>query len=105
MVDPATPQLDWFWRSQRGSRDRCRHRCAFWFLWQVNLADTTQGLDANSDSGVGGVPATFVDRVTNDTTPTFYGRAEADAIVRVYAETNGVAGLQSSARALTCSLA
>ncbi|HAC93049.1 MAG TPA: type I secretion protein, partial [Planctomycetaceae bacterium] len=66
------------------------------FFGQISLADSTQGLAAESDSGVDGDPGTFVDRVTNDTTPSFYGRAEANAIVRVYAETNGVAGLQSS---------
>jgi Ca2+-binding RTX toxin-like protein len=49
------------------------------------------GLDAGSDSGVigqSGTPDTFIDRVTNDTTPTFFGTAEADSIVRVYVDTD-----------------
>ncbi len=47
----------------------------------------TDGLDAASDSGVAGDPSTFSDRVTNDTTPTFYGTAEANSIVRLYVRT------------------
>jgi hypothetical protein len=46
------------------------------------------GLAPASDSGVQGYSATNVDRVTNDTTPTLWGTAEADAIVRVYAVGN-----------------
>ncbi len=42
-------------------------------------------LDATSDSGVHGFPATFTDQMTNDTTPTFSGYAEANSIVRLYA--------------------
>ncbi len=68
------------------------------FFGLISQADTTQGLDAASDSGVLGdpnLPATFTDRITNDKTPTLYGAAEADAIIDVYLETNGIAGLQS----------
>ena len=65
------------------------------FFGYASLADTTLGLDTSSDSGVDGYPATNVDRVTNDTTPAFYGTAEANAIVRLYVETNGTPGLQS----------
>ncbi len=50
----------------------------------------TDGLDAASDSGVVGVPSTFTDRITNDTTPTFYGTAEANSIVRLYVRSGGV---------------
>jgi Ca2+-binding RTX toxin-like protein len=55
----------------------------------TTIAD--DGLDAGSDSGVvgqSGAPDTFIDRVTNDTTPTFFGTAEADSIVRVYVDTD-----------------
>ncbi len=45
---------------------------------------TVDGLNAESDSGVTTVPATFADRITNDTTPRVWGRAEADTIVSVY---------------------
>ena len=42
-----------------------------------------------SDSGVQGYPLTNTDNVTNDTTPTFWGVAEANAIIRVYDNVNG----------------
>jgi hypothetical protein len=48
------------------------------------------GLHPDRDSGLGGPnhQATRSDRVTSDTTPTFWGRAEADAIVRAYFDVN-----------------
>ena len=49
------------------------------------------GLDAGSDTGIAGAAtdaATLSDRITSDTYPTFYGTAEADAIIRVYAVSN-----------------
>jgi len=42
------------------------------------------GLDHSSDSDVDVDPPTNSDRVTNDTTPTFFGTAEADSIIQVY---------------------
>lgn len=60
------------------------------------------GLDASSDTGVIGEPTvpvdTFTDRVTSDTTPTFFGTAEADAIVRLYVDTNGNGTLDGADR-------
>lgn len=54
---------------------------------------TTDGLHPNSDSGVLGPQpsniATLSDRITNDTTPTFWGRSEADANIRAYLDVNG----------------
>lgn len=47
------------------------------------------GLHPASDTGVVGAAATFTDRMTSITTPTFWGQAEAGAIVRVYADLNG----------------
>jgi subtilisin-like proprotein convertase family protein len=44
------------------------------------------GLDATSDSGVAGQPDTFSDGITNDVTPTFWGTAEANAVIRLYAD-------------------
>ena len=52
----------------------------------VGTTNLTDGLAAESDSGVTTVPATFADRVTNDTTPKLWGRAEANSIVRVYVD-------------------
>jgi hypothetical protein len=48
------------------------------------VASAIDGLKAESDTGVTTVPATFADRITSDTTPTLWGRAEANTIVRVY---------------------
>lgn len=42
------------------------------------------GLSVDSDTGVVTMPMTFEDRITSDTTPTFWGRAEANTIVRIY---------------------
>ena len=47
------------------------------------------GLHPDSDSGVAGDPALFKDRITSDTTPTIFGRAEAGAIVRGFVVTGG----------------
>ncbi|NLY02819.1 MAG: DUF4394 domain-containing protein, partial [Rhodopirellula sp.] len=53
------------------------------------------GLAPDSDTGVSPPnPDTIDDRVTNDVTPTFWGRAEADAVVRLYADRNGDGILQ-----------
>ena len=50
------------------------------------------GLHPDSDSGVAGIPATFVDRITNDVTPTFFGRAEANSVVRAYVDSGNPLG-------------
>ncbi|MGB9689974.1 Ig-like domain-containing protein, partial [Thermogutta sp.] len=49
----------------------------------------TDGLAADSDTGLVGLPALATDRITSDTTPTLWGRAEANTIIRLYADTNG----------------
>jgi hypothetical protein len=53
-----------------------------------DAASTTDGLAPSSDTGVTTMPATYADRVTSDTTPKFWGRAEANSIVRVYVDSN-----------------
>ncbi len=45
------------------------------------------GLQGSSDTGVAGQPATMADRITADSTPTFYGVAEADSIISLYVQT------------------
>ncbi len=45
------------------------------------------GLTPDSDSFVIPNPETIIDLVTNDLTPTFWGRAEADATIRLFADT------------------
>ena len=52
------------------------------FFGLSGVAD--DGLDPDSDSGVNGVPGTFVDRITNVTRPTFWGSAEANTLVRLF---------------------
>ena len=54
-----------------------------------NAVDPDDGLAASTDSGVDTRPVTYADRVTSDTTPTFWGRAEADAIVRLFHDNDG----------------
>jgi hypothetical protein len=44
-------------------------------------------LHPESDSRIVDQPATNNDEVTNDTTPTFFGTAEANAVVRIYLDT------------------
>jgi len=48
------------------------------------LASTIDGLHPTSDTSVSSQPDTLVDRITSDTTPTFWGVAEANATVRVF---------------------
>ncbi|HLA84109.1 MAG TPA: hypothetical protein VJL29_04890, partial [Thermoguttaceae bacterium] len=57
--------------------------------------DPDDGVAPDSDTGVAPPnPDTIIDRVTNDTTPKFWGRAEANTIVRVYADVNNNGTLQ-----------
>ena len=53
--------------------------------------DATDGLHPESDSGKDGpaMGGTFTDNVTNDTTPTLWGEAEANSIVRLYVDMDG----------------
>jgi hypothetical protein len=44
------------------------------------------GLAPGSDSGVNGVASTLIDRITNVTVPSFWGEAEADAIIELSAD-------------------
>ncbi len=54
-----------------------------------NAVVNDDGLAADSDSGVTTDPTTFGDRVTSDTTPRLWGRAEANTVVRVYNDNDG----------------
>ncbi len=99
MVDPAVAQQTGFGDRSAALEIVVDTVVPAAFFGLIDLADISEGMSASNDSGVTGDPATFVERVTNDTRPTFFGNAEANAIVRVFAETNGVAGLQSSGAA------
>ncbi|MEN1679583.1 MAG: Ig-like domain-containing protein [Planctomycetota bacterium] len=46
------------------------------------------GLTGSSDTGVTTDPATLSDRITSDSVPTLWGYAEANSVVRVFADVN-----------------
>lgn len=56
-----------------------------WFGDPLVAAD---GLHPDSDTGIEDQPGKFTDEITSDTTPSFWGVAEADTIVYVYADLN-----------------
>jgi hypothetical protein len=87
MVDPAAPNETGFGGASLSLNltiDTAVPPIAF----GTGVAGSNSGLDGASDSGIGGQPATIVDRITNVSTPTFYGVAEANAIVRLYDDMN-----------------
>ena len=53
----------------------------------------TIALDSVSDSGIPNQPELFVDNITNITGPKFVGTAEADSIVRHYADGEPISGM------------
>ena len=90
MVDPATPQETGF-GDQSVSLDITIDTVVppvFFGTSQVAPAPGSigsDGLSSGSDSGWNVDPPTLDDQVTNVTAPTFYGTAEANAIINVYA--------------------
>lgn len=88
MIDAATPQKTGF-----GPRSQSLEIFVDTSAPSVSFGDPTvngDGLEpSDGDTGVTGVVASFHDRVTSDTTPSFFGQAEADSIVRVYVDQNG----------------
>ena len=88
MVDPATPQQTGF-----GGRSASLEIVVDTIAPPVSLGEPgipDDGVISDSDTGISPPnPHTIIDRITFDTTPTFWGRAEANAIIRVYADVNG----------------
>lgn len=88
MIDPADPA-----RSGFGLRSATLEVVVDVSPPAVSLGqpgNVNDGLRPESDSGVSPpISATLADRITRDTTPTFWGRAEADTIIRLYADQNG----------------
>jgi hypothetical protein len=88
MIDPAIPQ-------QRGFGARSVSLEIIVDIVPPNVSFGEPGIPddgviSDSDTGVSPTnPDTLIDLVTRDTTPTFWGRAEADAIIRVYADVDG----------------
>lgn len=94
MIDPATPQQTGFGPRSEVFEiivDSVAPNVAF-----GDTAHTTDGLHPDSDSGVIPQAPTFVDRITNDRTPTFFGVSEANAIVRAYLDRNNNGVVDSS---------
>ncbi|MEO8498248.1 MAG: hypothetical protein ABI614_24550, partial [Planctomycetota bacterium] len=87
MIDPATPQQTGF-----GPRSQSLEILVDTSAPNVSFGDpaiANDGLDpSDGDTGVTGVFASFHDRVTSDTTPSFFGQVEAGSIVRLYVDKN-----------------
>jgi hypothetical protein len=86
MVDPANPTETGF-GALSTSVDIIVDTVAPPVFFGTNT-NNNNGLAANSDSGLNVDQPTLSDRITNVTFPTFYGTAEANAIIRVYALAN-----------------
>lgn len=87
MIDPATPLITGF--GQRSLPLEVVIDTAappVYFGLETNSLD---GLHPDSDSAASGFPATLSDNITSDITPTFWGTAEANAVVAVYADLPG----------------
>ncbi len=84
MIDPATPQQTGF-----GLRSDTLEIVVDTLPPSVQFGGPGSGLHPDSDSGDPIVPATLADRITNDVTPTFFGRAEANSIIRAYVNRTG----------------
>jgi hypothetical protein len=93
IIDPATPTQTGF-----GARSKSLEFVVDTQTPPVYFGDAivaNDGLHPTSDTGVPAMPDTFTDRITSDTTPTFWGLAEADAIVRLYVDTNNSGALDA----------
>jgi Ca2+-binding RTX toxin-like protein len=90
MLDAATPLLTGF-----GDRSASLEIVVDTTPPPVTFGSPGNGLHPDSDSGDPGLASTFNDRITNDLTPKFFGRAEANSIIRAYvdADNNGVLNL------------
>ena len=87
MIDPANPtETGW------GDRSLSLEIVVDTVVPPVSFGDPAidgDGLAPDSDTGVSPPnPDTISDDITSDTTPKFWGRAEADAILRLYADVN-----------------
>ncbi len=81
MIDPATIQQTGF-----GPRSEPFEIVVDTTPPPVTFGTPGSGLHPDSDSGDPALASTLVDRITNDLTPKFFGRSEADAIVRAYVD-------------------
>ena len=79
IVDPSDPKADGFGNRSQSLEIVVDTQIPPVFFGLPNLPD--DGLLPDSDTGVNANPETLNDRVTSDTTPGFFGQAEADAVV------------------------
>ncbi|MBI1916750.1 MAG: hypothetical protein HYS12_18750, partial [Planctomycetes bacterium] len=86
MLDPATPQQRGFGGRSVSLEVVVDTVAPPVFFGLPGVAN--DGLDPSSDTGSLADVSTFSDRVTSDTSPTFFGTAEANAIIRLYADLN-----------------
>ncbi|MGN6136486.1 MAG: dockerin type I domain-containing protein, partial [Aureliella sp.] len=84
MVDPAAAQQTGFGDRSAALEIVVDTRPPSVFFGDA--ANPTDGLLKDSDSGIATVLDTFTNRITNDVTPTLFGTAEADAIVRLFVD-------------------
>jgi Ca2+-binding RTX toxin-like protein len=87
IIDPATPIQFGF-----GDRSASLEIVVDTTQPPVSFGDPSivgDGLHPDSDTGDAAIAASFTDGITSDTTPTFFGRAEANSIVRVYVDIDG----------------
>ena len=94
MVDPANPSV--FGYGERSDFIEVVVDTDPPTLWFGEPGVAGDGLHPDSDSGDPGMPSTFVDRITNDLTPTFFGRAEANSIVRAYVDVDNSSTLTAA---------
>lgn len=94
MIDPANPQQTAYGERSASLEivvDTTEPEVVFGLA-----ASATDGLHPNSDSGDAALPLTLVDHITNVEVPTFFGRAEANAIIRLYVDMDGTGTLTAN---------
>ncbi|MBW8883414.1 MAG: hypothetical protein JF612_01270, partial [Planctomycetia bacterium] len=86
IVDPSSPNADGFGDRSQTLEVVVDTQIPPVFFGLPNVPD--DGLLPDSDTGVNANPETLNDRVTSDTTPGFFGQAEADAVIRLFVDLN-----------------
>jgi uncharacterized protein DUF4394/dockerin type I repeat protein len=84
IVDPSSPNAGAFGDRSQSLEIVVDTQVPPVFFGLPNVPD--DGLLPDSDTGVNANPETLTDRVTSDTTPGFFGQAEADAVIRLFVD-------------------
>src|SRR5262249_36583052 len=85
MIDPSDNDLNP--ATQTRALGYCHRSVSLEIVVDALAPTVSITLQPDSDSHIIDQPSTNNDEVTNDTTPTFVGTAEANAVVRVYLDT------------------